>query len=86
MSGHLAVPKMQLVKRDPFARSELMKERVYETLDVVLGCRECEQYHKTPKSGKRYLFRFWEVSDGGRSTPYSGMFCSYGCFRIHHNA
>jgi hypothetical protein len=74
---------MALVNRDPFSRSELHKERVYNPPGKD-GCDWCGTMPKTPKSNRPFLFRFWQESDGGRRSTIPGLFCSTACRAYFH--
>ena len=62
------------INRDPFAREELHRETVEAS-----GCDWCGQRRR---SGR--LFRYIVESDGGRSSPIRGEFCSVMCMRSYH--
>jgi hypothetical protein len=70
----------RLISRDPFARQELHRERVTVQIEA---CRWCDGVKRTP-AGKRYLFQYHTESDGGRTFPHSGPFCSKSCHDSYH--
>lgn len=63
--------------RDPFARTEYRetKTAAHRSLD---SCSWCGQ------TG-RYVRKYAIETDGGRSFPINGQFCSRSCFRLYHN-
>ena len=79
---------MALVRRDPFAREELHRER--ETSDSLAlnrdGCSWCGQVKHT-KGGRRapYLYRYWLERDdrNGRRDEIKGLFCSESCRKAY---
>lgn len=72
---------MAYVSRDPFARSEIHRERVYVRLQE--SCDECGRTNETP-SGTQFLFQYRTESDGGRKHPHRGLFCSRSCHDAYH--
>ena len=68
---------MTLVSRDPFAREELHRERIYSPHAV---CAWCGRTLYTPKR-RPYVYRYRIESDAGRTSELSGMFCSVSCLR-----
>lgn len=73
-----------LISRDPFARSELRRERVYDPSQLPPGCAFCGCYRSTP-SGREFLYQYRTENDSGRTHDISGLFCSVGCLRAYHN-
>jgi hypothetical protein len=71
-----------LVKRNPFAREELHRERVY-VQNSLTTCAWCGQVKKTP-SRRPYLFQYRAESDGGRTSNIRGLFCSESCRKSYH--
>jgi len=69
---------MVLVKRDPFARTELHRETV-KLFKSEETCRWCGGF-KPSRTGGRYLYRFRSESDGGRVMHVAGLYCSSSCF------
>ena len=69
---------MALVSRDPFARQEIHRRRVYT--DGNEGCFWCGRHNVTP-SGREYLYRYSIERDSirQRSSEVPGQFCSEGC-------
>lgn len=70
------------VSRDPFARTELHREREY----FVAGkpsCSWCGGFRLTP-SGRAYLFRYSTQHDAGRTAQHAGLFCSKSCHDAYH--
>jgi len=63
----------RLISRDPFARTELHK-RLYSKQHE---CGWCGQVGK--------VYEFETQSDGGRTFPHPGKFCSVSCFRSFHS-
>lgn len=82
---------MTLVNRDPFARIELHRERVYLGASLrgyVAGkfeCAWCGRTQCTPRSKKPYLFCYRTESDGGRVQPDYRLFCSIECRRAFNS-
>jgi hypothetical protein len=69
---------MALVKRDPFARTELHRELVR----TDLTCYWCGG---TRGEGKvRKLYEYHTEHDGGRKETHSGAFCCRSCFDSYH--
>lgn len=83
---------MSYVSRDPFAREELHRQRVYcnslpptatsTGYGTVKTCDWCGQVPHTP-TGRNYLFAYWIETDGGTKKDIKGMFCSVDCMRTH---
>lgn len=71
---------MTYVSRDPFAREELHRQRVYPLREET--CAWCGQV-KTAAHGKPFLFSYWIETDGGRHMPIRGLFCSVECMRTY---
>lgn len=75
---------MKIISRDPFARTELHRERVY-TRDCA--CDWCGQTPKT-QTGREYLYMYYVVSDSGRASRVPSRvprgFCSVDCMRSYH--
>jgi hypothetical protein len=71
----------RLIPRDPFAREELHRERVY--LSSGYTCVWCGNVHET-NAGKRYLFAYHTETDGGRRFEHRGLFCSKSCHDAYH--
>lgn len=72
----------EYVKRDPFARTTLMRER--ETVDgPAAGCAWCGnvRWRKNRKGERttKYLYRYHLSSDSGHVTYDGRMFCSTSC-------
>lgn len=74
---------MAYVSRDPFARTELHREREY-IAHALHGCTECGGYKET-KRGRKYLFKYRTENDGGRSSEHRGLFCSRSCHNAYHS-
>ena len=72
----------RLVSRDPFARTELHSERVYDIRNN--DCHWCGRTPRTPRKNTPYLHRYWIEHDGGRKEDIRGLFCSADCMRSHH--
>lgn len=72
-----------LISRDPFARSELHSERVY-LMSARESCAWCGDVKRTPKARRPYLLSYRTESDGGRTFPARGLFCSAACFRTYN--
>jgi hypothetical protein len=62
---------MALVKRDPFARTELHREV------VVPHGRTCDWCGGL--NARRTLYKYVTESDGGRRFEHKGSFCSKSC-------
>ena len=89
---------MALVQRDPFARAEVHRHRVYvdgpcPCWAVTRGCAWCGQRRQTPRTGRAYLYRYTVQTDGGRTlqtgdgfglTP-GRLFCSNDCRRTYQS-
>jgi len=72
---------MTYVSRDPFAREELHKRRVYTAKET---CGYCGGVKHTPK-GRTFLFSYWVEKDSGRKNSITGEFCSISCLKAFHN-
>lgn len=70
-----------LISRDPFARTELHRRRVYRWYS---SCRWCGNCKETPK-GTGFLFEYSQESDDGRKSNIPGLFCSIDCMRSYHS-
>lgn len=70
----------RLISRDPFARQELHRIRVYG----VPGCSWCGQVKQTKDFMRSYLFRYDTHTDGGRIIEGDGLFCCVDCWRTYH--
>ncbi len=75
---------MRTISRDPFARTELVRERVY--WPDPLHCPYCGTIPETPKTGDRYLYRYGTAHDAGRTDWHRGLYCSKGCHDAYHGA
>lgn len=73
---------MALVKRDPFARTELHRERYYQVANQG-GCSWCGS-EKEAYGRHVFLYQYRNESDGGRNYTISGLFCSTSCMRAYH--
>ena len=72
----------RLVSRDPFARTELHREK------VPGECAECGQWagrlrDEAGARGGGYVYRYWVESDGGRRAEVPGLFCGEDCRRAY---
>lgn len=74
---------MALVSRDPFAREEIHREVEPSPKYMVLPPVSCDWCGGTNGKGKVYSYRI--ETDGGRTFPLKGRFCSQSCFRIYHS-
>lgn len=70
---------MAQINRDPFARQETHRERVYGSHT----CKWCGNVNRTPK-GRKFLFQYRVESDGGRKADIPGLFDSIDCMRSCH--
>lgn len=73
---------MAYVSRDPFAREELHRERVY--VGSTTGCDWCGSAKQT-KGGRKYLYEYRLESDGGRTSTLRGLFCCKGCLQDYNS-
>lgn len=73
---------MTLISRDPFARSELHRESIY---DGNKECNWCGSSGVYTMKGKR-LFRYYVEQDRilTRKDYLTGQFCCIGCMRAYH--
>jgi hypothetical protein len=71
---------MAYISRDPFAREELHRERIYTSGT----CKECGQVRHTPR-GRSYLYQYRVEGDANPSRPgvVPGLYCSIGCMRAY---
>lgn len=72
-----------LVMRDPFARREVHRARVY-TIRHDQTCDWCGGTRFTYILGRRYLFEYRVESDCGLLTIIKGLFCSNDCWRTYY--
>ena len=79
-----------LISRDPFARTEIHRRRVYGAHDNTTygigNCRWCgsvRSVHAAPS--RKFLYQYSQESDGGRKLDIPGLFCSVGCMRTYHS-
>lgn len=65
------------ISRDPFARGNVTRERVYVVAD---HCQWCGQVKRTP-NGRTFLYRYgWDDDQGPRQSGQDArLFCSKGC-------
>jgi hypothetical protein len=76
---------MALMNRDPFAREELHRSRVYGPgMGKTPVCDWCGGVNTTPKAKRPFLFRYWVESDSGRRSTVPGLFCSNACRAFYH--
>lgn len=68
---------MALISRDPFARTELHRTFVRPTGDET--CDNCGGLN-----GRGGLFEYHTETDGGRTYPHRGLFCSKSCHDSYH--
>ena len=80
---------MTYISRDPFAREELHRRLV----PTRCGCAECGRVRRRgrampPEGGVNpatdRLFKYDIQTDGGRTHPIRGLFCSADCMRAYH--
>lgn len=74
---------MSLVRRDPFARTELHRELVTVPASTTCGWCGQKRHYKGKETDK--LFQFYSESDAGRRAMIRGLFCSTGCMESFHN-
>ena len=68
-----------LISRDPVARTEL--RRVVWPVTTGTMCSWCGNGRR---SGRPHtLFKYVTETDGGRTIPHSGLFCSKPCHNIY---
>jgi hypothetical protein len=72
---------MTYVSRDPFARTELHKERVTV---VSQACGWCGGIRRK-KDGTPYLYRYRTETDGGRKFEHRDLFCCKPCHDDYHS-
>ena len=79
------------IRRDPFARASLMRERIYCSNGET--CAECGSVRRTLKA-RAYLWRYWWSADSAyeeqrmrMSIPACGVraFCSVQCFETFYS-
>lgn len=69
---------MRLIRRNAFAREELMSESV--KCPPATTCYWCGGLNK-----RKRLYRYWVESDSGRISPFRGYFCGISCARAYHD-
>ena len=71
---------MTYVSRDPFARTELHRERITDASVsyALLSCDWCG-------TSNRPLYRYRTESDGGRVHQHKGRFCCKSCHNAYHS-
>lgn len=72
---------MAYISRDPFAREEIHRSRVFTNHT----CDWCGNF-KNAKDGSRFLYEYRTEMDGGRKFEHEGQFCSKGCHDTYHGA
>ena len=72
---------MRQVRRDPFARTTLMRSSVNSMLDTCDWCGG-SRYFKGKMLNR--LFVYMTVHDGGRKYIHGGKFCSASCHDSYH--
>lgn len=72
----------RLINRDPFAREELHRMRLFVSGTT---CNWCGSVKRTRK-GDAYLFVYETQTDGGRSHVHKGSFCCKSCHDAYHMA
>lgn len=74
---------MHQISRDPFARTTLLRERIYVHSET---CVWCGHQKVIAHSSQRYLFRYSTKKDGihTQPQPHSGLFCSKSCHDSYH--
>jgi hypothetical protein len=70
---------MTLISRDPFACTELHREKVRAPAHT---CAWCGNFLTDLKG--RYLYIYNTVEDGGRVHHGRGRFCSLDCYRSYN--
>jgi hypothetical protein len=70
------------ISRDPFAKKEMHKERLYSNKT----CGFCGQTKET-KNKRKYLFQYRIEPDsiGSRKNIINGLFCSIACMKDYHH-
>ena len=72
------------LSHDPFARTELLRARVYVDKET---CTECGQVHVRKSQGTKYLYVYGNSRDDSPLRKVSGrLFCSIGCFRAYYGS
>lgn len=71
---------MSIVGRDPFARFEIHKDRLYNPMSTCSWCGNVALFR-----GKRCLYQFNIETDGGTKRPGSRLFCSRDCWETYYN-
>jgi hypothetical protein len=74
----------QLVKRDPYARTELHRAPIAGGAGAFRGtCSWCGRRADRPAR----LYSYWIEHDSvyGRRDQFGGVFCSNACFRAYHH-
>lgn len=69
------------VLRDSFARFTITKERLYHPVSTCAWCGQVALFR-----GRRCLYQFVIEYDGGRDSPGSRLFCSYGCYSTYYGS
>lgn len=73
-----------LVKRDVSARQELHRERFYTDRFSCAWCgRFNDQRRHRDGERRKYVYRFWLETDGGRKFRDTLVFCSVDCRHTH---
>jgi hypothetical protein len=70
-----------MISRDPFARTELHRIRIY----TDQTCKNCGCDPMRTAKGGRFLFSYETQTDGGRKRIHNGLFCSKGCHDAYHS-
>jgi len=71
----------QMIKRDPFAREELWRERETVTSETCSFCGQAGhiRYTRDGIPTSRYLYRFYVELDNGHTYYDRHKFCSRKC-------
>lgn len=69
--------EVRTIGRDPFARHDVIRQRVD---DASGGCDWCGEL-----SAKRKRYRYGISPDAGREHFMQGKFCSFSCCKSYHD-
>lgn len=78
----------QLINRDPFARTELWRNRHYLPVKAPKQtCDWCGGLRYTLKSKAPYLYSYFQVADDSsyKTHVLKGLFCSESCRQSFNN-
>jgi len=75
---------MKIISHDAFARTELIRQRIYITMHEKTVCEWCGNVNKT-KNGEKYLYIYGSSPDDKPLRTITGKaFCCVDCYRAYY--